>query len=275
MGLDLAELTARQITSARIDKALIPPAEALPPYARHRDFADAGAAFVRTAAERGLEPHHRVLDLGCGVGRFAVAFAAFGDDRASYHGLDASAESIGVCNRYIAPDLERFRFHVADVFSAQYRPDVTARAADYRFPFPDDSFDFVFSNSLFTHLTRQDLQRYLHEIGRVLDSGGRTLNTFFLLNAQSRAGIESGKSQLEFPYTTADGIARVKRIDRPEAAIAYEETFIRQAHAQAGLRIEDPIRYGEWPGREASQPGFNNHDFIVAICTGRGSRTKF
>jgi SAM-dependent methyltransferase len=229
-----------------------------------------GAAFVRAAAERGLKPHHRVLDLGCGVGRFAVAFAAFADDRASYDGLDASAESIATCNTYIARHLERFRFHVADVFNAAYRPNASVRAAAYQFPFPDKSFDFVFSNSLFTHLTRDDFEHYLYEIGRVLDSRGRTLNTFFLLNAASRAGIERGKSQLEFPHPIEDGIARVKRIDRPEAAIAYDEDFVRQAHARAGLRIKEPTRYGTWSGHDPSGPGFGNKDIVVAEREARG-----
>ena len=224
---------------------------------------------MRTAAEHGLRPHHRVLDLGCGVGRFAVAFAAFASDRASYDGVDASADSIASCNRYIAPQLERFRFHVADVFNSMYRPEAEGKAADYRFPFPDESFDFVFSNSLFTHLTRQDLEHYLYEVARVLDANGRTLNTFFLLNAVSRVGIENGKSHMEFPHVIDGGIARVKRTARPEAAIAYDENFVRHAHSRAGLRIEEPVRYGSWSGREGSGPGFGNKDIVVAV---RGDR---
>lgn len=252
------------MTTAEIE-ALIPPADVRPAYAKRAHFAKVGRSFVAAAARRGLEPNHRVLDLGCGVGRFAVAFAAFVDDEGRYEGLDASAKSIATCNRYIAPSLERFRFQVADVFNSHYRPDAGTAAAAYRFPFPDGEFDFVFSNSLFTHLTSRDLENYLCEIGRVLRPGGRTLNTVFLLNAESLAGIESGRSRLVLPHTIDGGIARVKDPARPEAVIAYGEAFVRDAHARAGLRIEDPVRYGSWSGREPSGAGFGNKDIIVAV----------
>ena len=138
-------------------------------------------------------------------------------------------------------------------------------AAGYRFPFADRSFDFVFSNSLFTHLTKPDFENYLREIGRVLDSNGRTFNTFFLLNAASRAGLEAGRSRLALPHTVEDGLARAQRLDRLEAAIAFDEDFVREAHAAGGLRIEEPVRYGGWSGREPSGPGFGNKDIIVAV----------
>jgi SAM-dependent methyltransferase len=249
----------------KIDPALIPPPEALPTYARKRGFAKVGAGFLETAVERGLEPDHRVLDLGCGVGRFAVAFAAYTEGRGRYEGLDASVESIATCNAYIAPALQGFRFQVADVFNTHYRPDAEQAAASYRFPFADDSFDFVFSNSLFTHLTPEDFENYLLEIGRVLAPGGRTLNTIFLLNTESLRGIEAGVSRQELPHEIAGGIARVKRLDRPEAVIAFDESFARRAHANAGLSIEEPVRYGAWSGRERSGPGFGNKDIVVAI----------
>jgi hypothetical protein len=54
---------------------LIPPERALPPYTRKGDFKKAGARFLQAAVDAGLEPHYVLLDLGCGVGRLAVASA--------------------------------------------------------------------------------------------------------------------------------------------------------------------------------------------------------
>jgi SAM-dependent methyltransferase len=252
-----------------IDGRLIPPPDILPAYARRADFAKTGAAFVRAAAEWGLEPDHRVLDLGCGVGRFAVAYAAFADDRASYDGLDVSAEAIEICNRYISSNLPRFNFHLVDVFNAKYRSEADSRAASYEFPFPDRSFDFVFSNSLFTHLTRADVENYVHEIGRVLMPGGRCLNTFFLLNEVSKARLEGGRAGHQFPHAVERGVARAKRLDKLEAMIAYEEGFIRDLHREAGMTIAEPVRYGSWslPREEQalSGPGFGIKDIVVAV----------
>ena len=35
----------------------------------------------------------------------------------------------------------------------------------------------------------------------------------------------------------------------PEAAVAFEETFIRQACVARGLELLEPIHYGSWCGR--------------------------
>ena len=76
-------------TQLRIDPALIPPREALPVYARKTNFAKTGARFVETSVECGLEPIIACSTSGRGVGRFAVAFAAYTDGRGRYEGLDA------------------------------------------------------------------------------------------------------------------------------------------------------------------------------------------
>jgi SAM-dependent methyltransferase len=251
--------------AAAIDPTLIPPPQRLPPYARRGNFREIAAGFVTTAAARGLEPDHRVLELGCGVGRFAVGFAAFADAEGSYEGIDTVPKSIETCGAYIASNLPRFHFQVAHVFNSMYRPDVDEPAAAYRFPFDEASFDFVFSNSLFTHLMQDDLENYLREIGRVLRPGGRALNTFFLLNRESEAAIANSGRKMKFPHPVEGGVARTQRPGLPEAAIAYEEDFVREAHAHAILRIEEPLRYGSWSGREASGPGFGTKDIVVAV----------
>jgi SAM-dependent methyltransferase len=241
---------------------LIPPERALPPYTRKGDFKKAGARFLQAAVDAGLEPHHVLLDLGCGVGRLAVALSQYLDDRGRYVGMDTDQKAITVCNEWIASKLPQFTFVWADVFNTSYNPSAEAKAAQYHFPFDDDAFDFVFSNSLFTHLVPDDARNYFHEIGRVLKPGGRTVNTIFLLNEESLPLIESGESGQGVLHEYGD-LARVKRPNRPEAWIAIDEDFVRQAHDEAGLGIEE-VRYGAWSGREASGPGFGKKDIIVA-----------
>lgn len=163
---------------------LVPPQHLLPDYARSRSYTAAGGRFLDTAASRGLQPHHRVLDLGCGVGRFAVALAGYLDERGSYVGVDIHKRSIKICRKYIGRQLDNFKFR-------RVRP---LDAAEFRFPFRAASFDFVFSNSLFTHLLPEVAENYLMEIGRLLRPGGRTLNTLFLLNTESLARLDSGDS---------------------------------------------------------------------------------
>lgn len=249
----------------RID-ALVPPADRLPGYAPRRTFRKLGASFVRTAADHGLRPDDRVLDLGCGVGRFAVAFAEFANDEASYEGLDIVEKSIDTCDEFIGSKLPNFNFQRVNAFNSRYNPDGDEGASTLQLPFEDSTFDFVFSNSLFTHLIREDTESYLHEIGRVLRPGGITLNTFFLLNSTSLATVDSADVRMDLPHVVSnEPLIRVKDPARPEAIIAFDESFIRDCHTNAGLAVSDPVRYGSWSGRTSSGPGFGNKDIVVAV----------
>jgi SAM-dependent methyltransferase len=245
---------------------LVPPEselEVLTSYASKRNFKRAGRRFLKAAADSGLEPHHRVLDVGCGPGRFAVALSDYLNGQGSYVGLDVSRPAIDICNRWIGSQLPQFDFVWADVVNARYNEQASESGAEYRFPFDDASFDFAFSNSLFTHLLPGDTRHYISEIGRVLKPGGRTLNTIFLLNDEANALLAGDNPAHEVPYEV-DGVARVKDPKRPEAWIAVEEDFVRDAHRLAGLRIEE-IRYGAWPGRDSPGVGFGKKDGVVAV----------
>lgn len=242
---------------------LIPPRERLPPYARRGDFKQKGEEFLRACVERGgLKPGDRILDLGCGVGRFAVALTEFLDDEGIYVGIDVSARATRLAREWIGTKDPRFRFRRVAAYNGMYNQGGKLEARDYRFPFRDASFDFVFSNSLFTHLLPDATINYLHEIARVLRPGGRTLNSLFLLNKEVRRLIDTGKCPTPLPNDM--GVYRTKHTDRPEAFVAYEEDFLTKVHQDAGLSILRPIRYGKWCGRSKQDEGFGEKDLVTA-----------
>jgi hypothetical protein len=113
-------------------------------------------------------------------------------------------------------------------------------------------------------------ENYVLEMGRVLRPKGRAFNTMFLLNEDSLALLDSDAAIHDKTYPFADGRARVKNPDRPQAWIAHDEGFIRSVHRHAQLVIEPPIRYGAWPGREPTGPGFGDKDIVVAVRRRRG-----
>jgi hypothetical protein len=94
----------------------------------------------------------------------------------------------------------------------------------------------------------------------------------FLLNPESLALLDADSSAHDKTYPFADGRARVKHPERPQGWIAHDEGFIRAVHERAHLAIEPPIRYGAWPGREPSGPGFGEKDIVVAVRARRGMR---
>ena len=90
------------------------------------DFRAIGAEFlghfVRLAD---LRPQHRVLDIGCGIGRMAVPLTQYLFDPGSYMGIDIVADGISWCNRTISTRYENFQFRHLDLFHPLYNPNRT------------------------------------------------------------------------------------------------------------------------------------------------------
>lgn len=224
------------------------------------DFLDAGRHLATLLEEHaGLEPCSQVLDIGCGIGRAAVALTSILDEEGSYDGFDVSARDIAWCRRQITPRFERFRFHLADVGNSEYNTRGREPADSYRFPFPDASFDVALAASVFTHLLEGGVRRYLAETARVLRPGAALLATFFLLDDETRRRLTDISSPLRFIHRS--GNAFVHEPNRPEAIVAYDEAWARTALDEAGLEVEEPIRHGTWSGREN---GASYQDVVVA-----------
>lgn len=219
------------------------------------DFETVGRQFFDLFTAQGLRPQHRVLEVGCSIGRMALPLTTYLVPPGGYDGIDISKRSIRWCRHAIGRRAPHFRFHHADVRNGEYNPRGSIDAADYRFPFDDAAFDFVFLTSVFTHMLPAEVRRYLAEIARVLAPGGRALLTFFLLGRDA-----SSPGELRFDHR-GDGFRAVNaRV--PEEAVAYDPADVRRWLAEAGLSIVEPIRPGAWSGA----PGATAYqDVIVAV----------
>lgn len=212
------------------------------------DYRKVGEEFFRYFVElAGLQPHESVLDVGSGSGRMAVPLTNYLSDEGAYEGFDISAEAVSWCRERITAVFPNFRFQVSDIYNAAYNPQGTYPASEYRFPYEDRTFDFIFLTSVFTHLLPRDMERYFSEIARVLKPGGRCLITYFLLNEESTPMIDGGRGILNFAERGEH--YRTINKSRPEDAVAYDEKFVRNLYEKYGLEIGE-IYYGSWCGRE-------------------------
>jgi SAM-dependent methyltransferase len=214
------------------------------PGTKHRRV---GELYLRLFAELGgLTPEQAVLEPGCGTGRMAEPLTGYLSEAGTYDGFDVVEKAVRWCTDHISAKHPRFRFQHVDVFNRSYNPKGRLDPAGFTFPYADESFDFVFLTSVFTHMLPPEVRHYLAEIRRVLKPGGRCLATFFLLNEESIAAARSGSAGRSFEHQGAG--YRYDYARSPEAAIAYQETDVLGFLDEAGLELHVPIRRGRWAG---------------------------
>jgi SAM-dependent methyltransferase len=232
---------------------LVPPRR-LSNWVGDSDFRATGDEFVRYFVElAGLRPEARVLDVGCGIGRVARPLAGYLREPGGYEGFDIVPEGVAWCRRAYS-EHNNFDFQLAEVRNSLYRPDSGVAADAYVFPFAGDSFDFSFATSVFTHLLPAAADRYLAEMARVTRPDGRLFLTFFIFDGDPPTGGE-----MSFPH--AHGHFATGSAEVPEAAVAYDEAWLRERLEAHRLRPAEPFHYGTWGGRS---DGLSLQDIVIA-----------
>jgi SAM-dependent methyltransferase len=125
------------------------------------DFGRVGAIELAILREAGLEPHHALVDLGCGAGRLALHAVPF-LERGEYVGIDISRHAL----RRAAANL------------AQLQPPPSCRVSwlhnvETSFPLGDGVADVVCAFSVFTHIEHEDTYRFLADAISIVREGGR------------------------------------------------------------------------------------------------------
>lgn len=229
-------------------------------YTGRGDFRSVGLKYCRLFVQyAGLQPDDSVLEVGSGIGRMAVGLTEYLSEKAQYHGLEIVKSGVEWCEKRITGRFPNFHFHHADIYNKMYNRNGKYPPHEYRFPFDDEAFDFVFLTSVFTHMLPQDIKHYLAEIRRVLKRGKRCLITINLINDFSLSRIREGKTDLNFKYRFGDFYSVSGKT--PEFNIALGEQWLREALKKACLTICGPVRYGSWSGRTESE---TVQDVIIA-----------
>ncbi len=208
--------------------------EMMPPsgliYTGRGDFIRAGKYWLeRFIREGGLKPEDSVLDIGSGIGRMAVPMAKY-LTTGRYEGFDAVRQGVDWCKSNIQRKYPNFNFIYADLDNDLYKSK-GFNAAEYRFDYPDENFDFAISISVFTHMLKDEIINYLRETSRVLKKGGVLFATFFVLPDD----FQPGRQAFDFPYQFGNYALMDKNVK--SANVAYRYDFLHDICTQSGFDI--------------------------------------
>ncbi|SRR6266545_34633 len=115
--------------------------------------------------EQGLQPHHHLVDIGCGSLRAGVHFVRY-LEAGHYHGLDIDP-------RLIAGGWKELRAEGLVDREPVLLVDDAFRLARF-----GRQFDLALAQSVFTHLPVNPIVRCLREVEKALVPGGRFFATF-------------------------------------------------------------------------------------------------
>ncbi|NTJ46924.1 class I SAM-dependent methyltransferase [Agrobacterium rhizogenes] len=192
-----------------------------------------------------------VLDIGCGYGRMAYALERDGFSRL-YQGIDLLKQPITWLQQNFTPVRPTFQFDHADIANDRYNSSGALSATDFHFP-DIETPDAVFLLSVFTHMYEIEIEHYLDELARMIDSTSVVYSTFFLINDTMRDREKAGLCHFPMKHEINDHCWYFNPSD-PLHAIGYDETWLRKQLLNRGLYIQ-AIYYGGWTGSGTALSG--------------------
>lgn len=117
--------------------------------------------------EQGLQPGHRLLDVGCGALRAGIHFTRYLEP-GNYYGIDANESVIDAGYEVELPAKLRGKLP-RDHLRATLRFDVDFGV----------QFDYAVANSVFTHISLNHIRLCLHRLSKAMKPGAKFFATFF------------------------------------------------------------------------------------------------
>ena len=256
-------------TQAQQDAAATVWADGLPIPPMHLRFmTESDERFIATArtlaatlAGAGLEPNSDVLDVGSGYGRLAVGLMDRTDFTGTYLGFDILPRHVGWCSKVITHADQRFQFRHLDLMNERYNPTGVMDPAQAVFPAPDGSVDVCALFSVFTHLYRPTVERYLEQIARVLRPGGVAVTSWLLYDDDRLATVTSAQSAYPLRLLGDDG-SRFMLAEDPLRAIGFPQDDVEAMAGKAGLQVAR-VERGNWDSGGADTSRSQFQDLVV------------
>jgi ubiquinone/menaquinone biosynthesis C-methylase UbiE len=197
-----------------------------------------------------IEPHHSVLEIGCGIGRDAIPLSKILNSNGRYVGIDIVRDSIEWCTRNVSAAYPNFSFVHLDIEDQLHNPGGATTTTAIRLPVPDASIDRIILWSVFTHMRKADIAHYLAEFARVLKPSGTVFATWFIVNDEilkNARTVNLTPFNLRFEHTLADG-SIINDPNSPMGAVAFSEEVLADLIKTSNLKLIGSVLPGQWSG---------------------------
>lgn len=178
--------------------------------------------FVSHARSLGFfRPKSKILDLGCGNGRFAIVFSEM---NVKYEGIEPMKECVNFCKGAFR-EYPHLNFHHTPVNSPDYGLTGDQPPNHFTLDYPNDFFSDIICYSVFTHLqTLEIAQHYMQEMKRVLRPNGNLFITFYRSPPNKAADSYAGRTV----YNEWDIMTMLKQFDVLYSYGGHEDKFYDQ-----------------------------------------------
>lgn len=258
MRYNLRRIIYLPIDLFRKKNSLVPPKGLI--FTGSGNYLETGETFLSYFIKYGqITPESAILDIGSGIGRMAVPFTDFLSKKGSYEGFDIVKKGVDWCTKNISSGFPNFNFKLIPLKNDLYNHATNEKAADLKFPYKNEQFDFAFLTSVFTHMMPDAIDNYLTEIHRVLKADKICFATFFILDEKSKKAM-SEMGRKNFPHDFGNYALMDKKVK--EANVAYQKEYLFDLLKSHNFEITNFFR-GNWSGIESGE--LNEHQDIIII----------
>ncbi len=157
--------------------------------------------------DKGLQPHHKMLDIGCGTlrgGRHFINYLNTG----KYYGIDISSKAIAYAKQLVQQE----------GLSEKSPCLLVSKNKDLKFmEFSGETFDYILAQSVFTHLKIEHIKECFENIGHIMHKKSVFYFTY-------RNGEEYGQTGLKdfcYPFSFFKSLAEQYRFKLHDCSKKY------------------------------------------------------
>jgi ubiquinone/menaquinone biosynthesis C-methylase UbiE len=201
----------------------------------------------------GFSRSAKILEIGCGIGRFAIPLTNYLNSSGHYTGVDISKTCVSWCQNNVKSSNGNFQF-------ARLVSTIENDCQKIIFPSDNETYDFIFSSTQLTLLKYEEVHQFLKEIDRVLKPGGICLINYFLWNHSIDGLIKKNLTDIRSVIKVGHSDTRALLNSLKEKVFSYSESLITKSYQSTRLKIRE-VFYGYWSG-SSQEPHYS--DIIIA-----------